>query len=130
MPRQPRTRQHITQILEEKHTLTGPEIVTELDERGQSVNKTSVYRAIEKMLTDGVLCRHSFSDTVVSYELRDHHHDHAVCEHCGKVQVVECSTHHPKIAGFLVEHHHATYFGLCAKCQNDSPKVVQAASRY
>ncbi len=118
MARKPRTRQHITQLLVEKHTLSGPELLQALEDRGQSVNKTSVYRAIEKMLADGLLCRHSFGGNIPYYELRDHHHDHAVCEHCGTVQVVECSTpHSPEIPGFAVGHHHATFFGMCAKCQ-------------
>lgn len=117
MPRQPLTRQHITQILTERHVQTGPEILVALEERGQTVNKTSVYRAIDKMLADGVLCRHSFGEVTPSYELRDHHHDHAVCESCGVVQVVSCVDPHPQIPGFKVEHHHATFFGQCAKCQ-------------
>jgi Fe2+ or Zn2+ uptake regulation protein len=118
MPRQPLTRQHIIQLLVERHTLTGPEILDALAERGQAVNKTSVYRAIDKMLADGLLCRHSFGSNTPSYELRDHHHDHAVCENCGKVQVVGCATEEPQIPGFAVEHHHATFFGRCAACQN------------
>jgi Fe2+ or Zn2+ uptake regulation protein len=117
MPRQPLTRQHIIQLLVEKHTLTGPEILAALESRGQAVNKTSVYRAIDKMLVDGLLCRHSFGENTTSYELRDHHHDHAVCEECGVVQVVACMTEQPKIPGFAIEHHHATFFGRCAKCQ-------------
>lgn len=117
MPRQPLTRQHIVQLLTEQHTLTGPQIIEHLGERGQEVNKTSVYRAIEKMLEDSVICRHSFTESTPSYELRDHHHDHAVCERCGRVQVVECQTPQPEILGFEVTHHHATYFGRCARCR-------------
>lgn len=117
MARQPKTQQHIQQLLLERHTLTGPEIVTALADRGQEVNKTSVYRAIEKMIEAGELCRHSFGTNTPYYEMRDHHHDHAVCENCGKIQVIGCAEHEPEIPGFLVEHHHATFFGLCAKCQ-------------
>lgn len=116
MPRQPVTRQHIIQVLTERHTLTGPEIIEALESRGQSVNKTSVYRAIDKLLADGVLCRHSFGSVTPSYELRDHHHDHAVCEGCGTVQVVSCLQDDPQIPGFTIGHHHATYFGMCARC--------------
>lgn len=97
--------------------MTGPEILDALESRGQAVNKTSVYRAIDKMLEDGELCRHSFGGNTVHYELRDHHHDHAVCESCGTVQVISCVDEEPVIPGFKVGHHHATYFGLCAVCQ-------------
>ncbi len=108
----------ILAVLEKHHILSGPEIVDALAENDMPVNKTSVYRALERLLTKQQICRLSLGDQTVVYELRNHHHDHAVCQVCGKVFTTECHTvHEPNIPGFRIDHHHATFFGTCSACQ-------------
>lgn len=97
--------------------LSGPEIVKLLEQENFRVNKTSVYRALERLLEKAEVCRLSLGEQTVVYELRGHHHDHAVCTVCGKVLTLDCHVEEsPSLPGFQVDHHHATYFGKCSTC--------------
>lgn len=111
-------RQLILDELYAKHLLTAPALLERLEELGQRFNKTSVYRALDKLLSEGEICRQTFGGNEIVYELREHHHDHAVCTSCGTIQAVECQSDiKPEIKGFKSDHHHVTVFGLCQKCQ-------------
>src|SRR6185369_1353479 len=106
MSRRPLVSHHIIALLEKEHALSGPQIVTALQSDAK-VNKTSVYRALEKLVEQGEICRQSFEADVVFYESRHHHHDHLVCQRCGRVFTTECLEHLPKVIdGFAVDHHH------------------------
>lgn len=108
----------ITQLLSDQHLMTAPQLLNQLHTQGHSVNKTSVYRAIDKLLASGQLCKHNLHDNEIAYELRGHHHDHLVCENCGKVVAVECQYQAPAMKeGFTITHHHVTLYGLCSACQ-------------
>lgn len=115
--RKPVTQHHITELLKQYHLLSAPQILEKMIESGQKVNKTSIYRAIEKLLAAGTICKQILGQDILLYELRDDHHDHLVCESCGKIQAVACTT--PTAiteVDFTVSHHHMTVFGLCADC--------------
>lgn len=115
-------RERITDLLEKKHYLTVPDMMTLLEEEGRSCNKTSIYRNLDKMLAENVVCRHSFGTDKVYYELRhshSDHHDHFVCEHCKKIDLLDCVIDSNKVpAGYVIEHHHATLFGICSACKH------------
>ena len=112
-------------LLRVEHLLTAPEIVTKLTSLDQNYNKTSVYRALDRLLENETICQHHVSQKGVCYELRDQHHDHLQCEHCGLVEKISCTHEHPtSIEGFKVTHHHLTYLGLCQDCQQLSPDRI------
>lgn len=107
----------IITVLQSLHVLSAPDLLTQLEARGVSVNKTSVYRALEKLSEDGILCKQTLTGQTIVYELRESHHDHLVCERCGSIQKIQCVTDSPtKIEGFEVHHHHTTLFGVCHTC--------------
>lgn len=109
----------IISILEKNHLLTVSEMVQLFKSNGENFNKTSVYRALEKMLKHGEVCKQNFSESEAVFELRNNHHDHAVCTNCEKVITVECKSNLVKnIPGFKVDHHHTTLYGLCENCTN------------
>lgn len=111
-------RDEILGMLQHSHALSVQEFLAELKEIRPSVNKTTVYRALEQLESEGAVCRQSFREAESVYELRDDHHDHAQCTSCGKVISVPCtSVSAPnQIQGFHVDHHHLTYYGKCASC--------------
>lgn len=118
MARPARIGEKIATLLREKHLLSAVAILEELQKLDVIVNKTSVYRALEKLSHDGIVCKQTFGGDVVMYEIRDHHHDHLVCTHCGKTQSITCATKLSKnLDGFSIDHHHTTFFGLCSLCQ-------------
>jgi len=126
MPRPDKVGQLILEVLQENHALTAPDILQKLEEKGHEFNKTSVYRAIERLQESEQVCRYMFGGTTVVYERRDHHHDHLVCNVCGKIETIECSVQLPQeINGFRVNHHHLTMFGTCASCAQDAYSTPQ-----
>ncbi len=105
-------------LLQVEHLLSVPEILEKLSGLEQSYNKTSVYRALERLLEKSQLCQHNTPQKGVCYELRSHHHEHLQCEHCGRVETLPCNFSHPSsIGGFKISHHHLTYLGSCQACQ-------------
>ncbi|MFZ1721478.1 MAG: transcriptional repressor [Microgenomates group bacterium] len=114
----PSLKELIVLMLKEHHLLSASEFLTVLERAGKPYNKTSVYRALDQLLADEIICRHHFSQSEASYELREHHHAHMICTKCSCVQTSECTYNQPeKIGGFLVNHHHTTLFGVCENCR-------------
>ncbi len=108
--------QKIHHLLEKKHFLSASQILQEI-EKVTAVNKTSIYRALEKLSADGILCKQTLASDDIVYELRGDHHDHLVCETCGNVEAIECRTVVPKkTSGFSIQHHHTTFYGVCKTC--------------
>lgn len=117
MKRMTPLRHEIVSLLGEHHLLTVPVLVEKLKKKRPNLNKTSVYRALEFMLEEGVVCRHNVSGTDLAFELRHHHHDHLVCTSCNRVETVECVVHPPhQVGSFTIDHHHLTLYGVCGQC--------------
>ncbi|MCA9369996.1 MAG: transcriptional repressor [Pseudomonadales bacterium] len=107
----------LVKLLQTHHLLSVSDILTLLEKNKTSYNKTSVYRALEQLLDEDVICRHHFSPTEATYELREHHHAHLVCTQCGSIEEGECAYQEPHAVGsFRVNHHHTTLFGICGGC--------------
>lgn len=107
----------LVDLLREYHLLSASQLGEILTKRGNSYNKTSVYRSLEQLLAEEEICRHSISTNEAQYELREHHHAHLICDKCGEIQIGNCSYEEPKeMAGFTPSHHHITIFGVCKKC--------------
>lgn len=107
----------IQTLLKKKHLLSAKEILQHFEKKGRSYNKTSVYRALDQLYADEVVCRYDFKDSEAQYELRSEHHDHFVCEECGDVESIECQLKKTvKLKEQNVSHHHLTLFGTCQKC--------------
>jgi Fur family peroxide stress response transcriptional regulator len=108
----------ILDLLEKNHLLSASQILEKLHDQGMKVNKTSVYRNLESFLEDHLICTQSFSNEEFVYELQSGHHDHAVCENCGKVAAIPCTGNSAlQVADFKPTHHHHTLFGMCGNCQ-------------
>jgi len=115
---QPTLSDAIQDLLKKQHLLSANQMLEYFEKKGRSYNKTSVYRALDQLLADETICRYDFSDSEAQYELRDHHHDHIVCEKCGKIEVVNCQFTQPEnLAGYQISHHHLSLMGLCEDCQ-------------
>lgn len=109
-------RKKILDLLKQKHVLTAPDIVGRLKVKGDVYNKTSVYRALEKLLEEGIVCKQMFRQNDVFYELRADHHDHFVCESCDKIEKIPCQQMIVPTNIGTISHHHSTWYGVCVKC--------------
>jgi Fe2+ or Zn2+ uptake regulation protein len=113
--------QEILKLLAEKHLLSAIEIDEHLKKYGKKFNKTSVYRALEKLQNQDLICKETFGESQAKYELRAKHHDHAVCTNCEQIKVVPCHNDEQRnIPGFKTNHHHTIIYGLCDSCSKRS----------
>lgn len=113
----------ILTLLKKHHFLSPLEMQEKLAEDGSDFNKTSIYRAIDTLLAEDLICKQDFLEKEACYELKENHHDHLLCISCGMLESVECLLPDPKmINDFTVDHHHLTIFGYCKACQAQQEK--------
>ncbi len=107
----------LTDLFSARHLLSAPQILDILQALGRKYNKTSVYRALDQLEAEGIICKQFFTQNEAMYELKEHHHAHLVCKKCGKIEQTECDYHEPKeLHGFSVDHHRVTLIGFCGNC--------------
>ncbi len=112
-------RQTILTYLQHNHALSAQQLVEKIRTQRPTIHKTTVYRALEQLEEENIVCQQNFGGKESMYELRDHHHDHLLCIVCGKIVTTACSSlKMPKtIDGFTIDHHHLTYYGHCSTCE-------------
>ncbi len=100
------------------------ELVDALEKRGLSVNKTTVYRELEKLLLKREISEVDFGEGQKRYEIThgDHHH-HVVCTSCETVVELEIEQQLARIqstvaeqSGFKIQKHLVEFFGMCTSC--------------
>lgn len=86
------------------------------------VNKTTVYRQLDKLLEENKIIEVELGDGKKRYELKDlDHHHHLVCKKCGKIDDIELDekiiiSELSKKTKFKVESHSLEFFGTCVDC--------------
>ncbi|MBD99149.1 MAG: transcriptional regulator [Verrucomicrobia bacterium] len=106
-----------------KDALSVVDLVKELKEE---MNKTTVYRILDRMESEGKL--HSFSgkDGLKWYAKcqdcsANHHidvHPHFQCNACGKVECLSVNVHIPSIKEHKIERAQILLLGQCESCLN------------
>jgi Fur family ferric uptake transcriptional regulator len=116
----------ILQLLEEsedKH-FSAEDVYKALIEADEDVGLATVYRVLTQFESAGLVMRHHFEGGHSVFELNSvEHHDHIVCNKCGKVEefydeVIE--EQQDKIAeklGFEITDHSLYLYGICQNCQ-------------
>ena len=118
----------ILQILENSTTkhLSAEDVYKALLEAEEDVGLATVYRVLTQFETAGLVTRHHFEGGHSVFELMpDDHHDHIVCDSCGKVEeffdeIIE--QQQEKIAkkhGFKITDHSMYLYGICKQCQSE-----------
>ncbi len=102
--------------------------VEDLHHRVRAIDRTisaaTVYRTINLLVEMGVATKQHFGTTSATFEcdINKDHHDHFVCEACGKI----IEFHNDKIEalqeavakehGFTLRHHRMELYGTCSDC--------------
>lgn len=108
----------VVELLQKEHLLSAAQIGDSLAATGKKYNKTSIYRALEQLVAESLICRLHLSETSALYELQENHHVHIVCTQCGRVVSAPCDYQQPQqVAGIKIDHHHLTLMGACQQCQ-------------
>ena len=80
----------ILELLEssEHHHMSAEEVYKALIEQGEDVGLATVYRVLTQFEQAGIVERHNFENNLSVFEItQDEHHDHLVCDVCGKIIV-------------------------------------------
>jgi len=119
-------RQIIIDVLHEAGGHCTPEEVYQrVQKKSSAVNRTTVYRTLEFLVTLGLVTTAHVQGNQVIYELAsDHPHHHLVCQRCNAVAVID----HDVIAamfaglehksGYKINSDHLVLFGICPHCQS------------
>jgi Fur family transcriptional regulator, ferric uptake regulator len=90
------------------------------------VGYATVYRTLKLLKECGLAAERHFDDGQARYEPTEEtaqHHDHIICEHCGKIvefSSEELERQQERIArflGFVVSHHRMELYGICTDCR-------------
>jgi Fe2+ or Zn2+ uptake regulation protein len=123
--RKTKTRLLLFEVLgESRRPLAIPDILETFRKKGYEINKTTLYREVELLVSEEVLRSVQIATRKISYELASHgHHHHFVCTGCNYVMdvvfpeaVIEKTEQALAREGVIVEKHSIEFFGLCKMC--------------
>lgn len=116
----------ILQIMESSDTkhLSAEDVYKALLDAGEDVGLATVYRVLTQFEAAGLVMRHHFEGGSSVFELTTmDHHDHIVCQACGKVEeffdelIEEQQEKIAKKYGFQITDHSMYLYGVCKDCQ-------------
>lgn len=125
-------RMKILELLESSpvHHMSAEDVYKALLEQGEDVGLATVYRVLTQFESAGIVERHHFEGGHSVFELKDEgHHDHIVCDTCGKVfeftdaVIEERQEKMARDLGFSLTGHSLHLYGSCQKadCENRKP---------
>jgi Fur family transcriptional regulator, peroxide stress response regulator len=107
------------------HAWTLEAIQAELAGRGAPADFSSIFRAAERLLSEGAIIKVLLDDGRSRFELVAAHHDHLHCTACDTLVPVPCVIEGTTSAaleaetGVAISRHHIVFSGLCADCRAD-----------
>lgn len=124
-------RTHILQVLQgsANRTVTATELCAALKANGFPVNKTTVYRNLDKLVEEGVVLRYAEETgdragyQYVGGKGGCHGHLHLKCSRCGRVYHLDCGfmeeirRHIEGEHGFALKCESSVLFGECRNCR-------------
>jgi Fur family ferric uptake transcriptional regulator len=122
-------RMKILEILETSETrhMSAEDVYKVLLEAEEEIGLATVYRVLTQFEAAGLVTRHHFEGGHSVFEMNEgHHHDHIVCNQCGKVvefveeTIERCQEKVAKKAGFSICDHSLIIYGDCTRknCPN------------
>jgi len=104
------------------------ELYNEVKRVNPRIGYATVYRTMKLLTECGLAVERHFRDAEARYESQaeGHHHDHLICERCGKIVEFEedrIEAMQAEVAqrlGFRITGHKMELYGLCNECQRSS----------
>ncbi len=102
------------------HHMSAEEVYKALIEQGEDVGLATVYRVLTQFEQAGIVERHNFENNLSVFEItQEEHHDHLVCDICGKIVefrnaiIEEEQLKVAKEFGFTLSGHSLVLYGIC-----------------
>ncbi len=115
----------LSEFLKAKEHLSVEELYDRIKKKHKTIGQVTVFRTLKLLVAARIAVPVSFGDKTVRYEPRYgvEHHDHLICEQCGKViEVLDaklekiqdrlCDRH-----SFVPSRHRLEIFGTCSDCR-------------
>ncbi|MCA9622571.1 MAG: transcriptional repressor [Myxococcales bacterium] len=107
--------------------VTIEELLNKVREKDSRIGYATVYRTLKLFTECGIAAERNFGDGPSRYELSDEsthdHHDHLICERCGRItewhdeRIEKLQGEVAKRLGFQVTRHRHEIYGVCARCR-------------
>jgi Fur family ferric uptake transcriptional regulator len=111
-------------FLNSQRHISVEELYNEVRRRNPHIGYATVYRTMKLLTESGVAAERHFRDGEARYEIAEkRHHDHFICESCGKIVEFEeprIETLQEDIAkrlGFQFTGHKMELYGVCRDCR-------------
>jgi Fur family transcriptional regulator, ferric uptake regulator len=112
-------------VLSREGHFDAEELLAFLHRRQMPVSRATLYRTLEHLTASGLVKMHRFGRGHALYEhiYGRQHHDHMVCDRCGKViefvndQIERLQDQVCRDHDFVANNHVMQIFGVCASCQ-------------
>lgn len=105
--------------------LTAEEVFQQLDPLGSALNRSTVYRTLERFRDAGIVSETDLGGGVRVYELlAPHPHHHMICRRCNHMLELDDSVVEPMRTairdryGFEARVDHLAIWGVCAGCSD------------
>jgi len=95
------------------------------------VGYATVYRTLRLLRECGIAAERHFDDGQARYEVtteeEEQHHDHIICERCGKIvefasrELEQLQERIARFLGFVVSRHKLELYGICSECREGRP---------
>ena len=104
---------------------TVEQLYNEIKEVVPNIGYSTIYRTLKLLVDCGMARIHHFGETDARFELvhKEQHHDHLVCEKCGRIieftnnGIEKLQNAVAKKHNFLVKNRELQIFGVCKRCQ-------------
>jgi Fur family ferric uptake transcriptional regulator len=121
-------RQMILDVLYEAGDHCTPEEVYQLvQSKSSAINRTTVYRTLEFLVSLGLVTTAHMQGNQTIYEVASEQpHHHLVCQQCAHVEVIDHEmiasmfAHLEQLSGYKINTDHLVLFGLCPHCQAEA----------
>ncbi|SOB60194.1 Ferric uptake regulation protein [Pseudodesulfovibrio profundus] len=122
----PQRRLILDTFLKQDGHLSSEELYANVKKRDSSIGQATVYRTLKLLNESGLIEPLDFADGVVRYEWRygQTHHDHLICDKCGKnIEILDetIESRQEQLAeehGFKLLRHKMYLYGICSDCRS------------
>ena len=111
-------------FLDSQRHISVEELYLEVKRRNPRIGYATVYRTIKLLTECGLAAERHFRDGEARYESAEKkHHDHLICESCGKIvefeepRIEALQEETAKRLGFRFTGHKMELYGMCRECQ-------------
>ncbi|MDD3313630.1 Fur family transcriptional regulator [Pseudodesulfovibrio sp.] len=124
----PQRRLILDTLLRHSEHLSSEELYSKVKKRDKSVGQATVYRTLKLLCESGLVEPLDFADGLTRYEMSygEDHHDHLICERCGKnIEIYDATIEKQQIQlakehGFTLLRHKMYLYGICPDCRREN----------